>query len=106
MCLDVGVLCITGVGGADLLSTHLVYLCVCNVCTQVHAHGRELKEREHSGQAFRLTLVNHSMRCQYPPKVSIGLLYLPSLGSFSFQSPHIGVPDGGQAQCLARWPLQ
>lgn len=89
------------VDGTYLFSMHLVYLCMLCVCAQVHAHRREVKERENSGQAFRLILFNHSMRCRYPPKISMGLLYLPSLGSIFFQSPHIWVPNGNQAQCLA-----
>lgn len=33
------------VGGAYLFNMHLVYLCVCVVCAQVHAHRREVQER-------------------------------------------------------------
>ena len=41
-----------------------------HVCTHVHAHRGEIKERETSGLlAFRLMLFNYSMGYQYPQKV-------------------------------------
>ena len=41
-----------------------------HMCTQVHAHRGEIKEREISGLlAFRLMLFNYSVGYQYPQKV-------------------------------------
>lgn len=103
MCVLCVVTCVYPQGCGRYSFVH--YASCVSVCVFMFAHKYMHIEgslkRENSGQAFRLTLFNYSMRCQYPPKVSTGLSSLPSLVPFSFQSPHVWAPDEGQARCLA-----